>query len=238
MPSRRGPKQPQPATALQGCIVAFSGRFRPKYDHSHSSLEEIVRALGGGVVKTAAASMTHLVCTGPDYTDVTAKVRTAKGQDVPIVGPEWLFACEKRQAAVAVDDFLWSAAPDGAAVKEEDGDDAGPSAAGNQRKKRPIAAVADSKANEDCPAKKLKAIDELQAEGGKVMAEGQFAKNKSVAIPVDSHCYLTAYRVHVDPRTGMIYDASLNQSSTSNNHNKFYRLQVRLDCSSTRALLY
>ncbi|KAM4066516.1 poly(ADP-ribose) polymerase catalytic domain-containing protein [Hirsutella rhossiliensis] len=210
MPPRRGAKPQQPAAAaaapLEGCVVAFSGRFRDKYDHSHDSLIKFVRSLGGAVAKTAAASMTHLVCTEPDYVDGTVKVRAAQEQHVPVVKPEWLFAS--------------------------------PSAARGRNKKRPIAAVADSSADHDNTAvqasspqaKKLKAngkaSDEPPADEDKVVAEGQFVKKKGVAIPLDSYCPLTSYRVHVDPDTGMIYDASLNQSSTSNNHNKFYRLQV------------
>lgn len=55
---------------------------------------------------------------------------------------------------------------------------------------------------------------------------GQFLKKKNIVIPLDEYCPLQSYSVYIEPKSGMIYDASLNQSSTSNNHNKFYRLQV------------
>lgn len=63
----------------------------------------------------------------------------------------------------------------------------------------------------------------------KELSEGQYLdkkQRKQTAIPVDEHCPLVGYQVHIHPKNGMIYDAALNQSSTSNNHNKFYRLQV------------
>lgn len=64
----------------------------------------------------------------------------------------------------------------------------------------------------------------------KVVADGQFIKKKGVTIPVDEYCPLVNYVVFVDPDTGMIYDASLNQSNSSNNNNKFYRIQVSFPC--------
>lgn len=65
----------------------------------------------------------------------------------------------------------------------------------------------------------------------KVVAEGQFIKKKDVKIPLDEFCTLPTYEVYVDPDSGMIYDASLNQSNSSNNNNKFYRIQVSFSIS-------
>ncbi|GAB0138738.1 hypothetical protein EsDP_00006963 [Epichloe bromicola] len=61
--------------------------------------------------------------------------------------------------------------------------------------------------------------------------KGQFLKKKNIVIPLDEYCPLQSYSVYIEPKSGMIYDASLNQSSTSNNHNKFYRLQVLVHSS-------
>ncbi|ENH68847.1 Poly [ADP-ribose] polymerase 2 [Fusarium oxysporum f. sp. cubense race 1] len=67
---------------------------------------------------------------------------------------------------------------------------------------------------------------EESLEEEKVVAEGQFIKKKDVAIPLDEHCTLPTYQVYVDPDSGLIYDASLNQTNSSANNNKFYRIQV------------
>ncbi|KAF4990369.1 hypothetical protein FGRMN_8504 [Fusarium graminum] len=77
--------------------------------------------------------------------------------------------------------------------------------------------------------------DELEQspEEEKVVAEGQFIKKKGVAISLDDHCTLPTYQVWVDPDTGLIYDASLNQANSSANNNKFYRIQLLKDPKST-----
>lgn len=58
------------------------------------------------------------------------------------------------------------------------------------------------------------------------VAEGQIIKQKGAVIPVDAVCQLPGFQVFVDPDSGIIYDASLNQTNASNNNNKFYIVQV------------
>ena len=60
-----------------------------------------------------------------------------------------------------------------------------------------------------------------------LIAEGQIIKKKDAVIPVDSYCPLSDNCVYICPDTGMIYDASLNQTNASHNNNKFYIVQVR-----------
>lgn len=60
------------------------------------------------------------------------------------------------------------------------------------------------------------------------IADAQIAKaGARLHIPVDEGCpHSSSYHVYVDPESGVIFDASLNQTNASNNNNKFYRLQV------------
>ncbi|KAJ2960063.1 hypothetical protein NQ176_g11076 [Zarea fungicola] len=58
------------------------------------------------------------------------------------------------------------------------------------------------------------------------VAEGQIIKQKGAVIPVDAVCQLPGFQVYVDPDSGIIYDASLNQTNASNNNNKFYIVQL------------
>lgn len=51
------------------------------------------------------------------------------------------------------------------------------------------------------------------------------AKSKDIAIPADEHCPLQQHRVYIE-KSGLIYDASLNQTNASNNNNKFYIVQL------------
>lgn len=58
-----------------------------------------------------------------------------------------------------------------------------------------------------------------------VEVENNIAQSKDIDIQIDEGCPLSHYRVYIDEK-GLIYDASLNQTNSSNNNNKFYRLQV------------
>ena len=58
------------------------------------------------------------------------------------------------------------------------------------------------------------------------VGDGQNAKSKQIAIEVDEYCPLASWRVYIAD-DGTIYDASLNQTNSSANNNKFYKVQVR-----------
>lgn len=79
-------------------------------------------------------------------------------------------------------------------------------------------------------------VPEDAATDEKVVAEGQFIKKKDFEIPRDEVCPLQTYKVYIDPVSGLIYDASLNQSNSTNNNNKFYRLQVSVLSAWANAL--
>lgn len=58
----------------------------------------------------------------------------------------------------------------------------------------------------------------------KEFKEAQVATAKT-DIPIDDTCPLASYTVYIDA-DGIIYDASLNQTNSGNNNNKFYRIQL------------
>ncbi|KAH8880546.1 PARP-domain-containing protein [Thozetella sp. PMI_491] len=68
-------------------------------------------------------------------------------------------------------------------------------------------------------------IKDEEKKPGRAMGEGQLAKRSDIAIPLDEGCPYASHMVFIDP-TGVIYDASLNQTNASNNNNKFYRIQL------------
>lgn len=109
------------------------------------------------------------------------------------------------------------------------------SKAGNKRKATSPVPAAPAPAKQAKQSKKAKteaaqpaAPDTAAADDGPKIADGQFVKaGAKLHIPVDEgfgQAY--SYRVYVDEDSGIIYDASLNQTNASNNNNKFYRLQV------------
>jgi poly [ADP-ribose] polymerase len=58
------------------------------------------------------------------------------------------------------------------------------------------------------------------------VGDGQNAKSGKIAVSLDEECPLAQYQVFIDD-DGTIFDASLNQTNSSANNNKFYKAQVR-----------
>ena len=58
------------------------------------------------------------------------------------------------------------------------------------------------------------------------VGDGKNANSKQIAIEVDEYCPLASWSVYIGD-DGTIYDASLNQTNSSANNNKFYKVQVR-----------
>ncbi|CAM1507898.1 Fc.00g047460.m01.CDS01 [Cosmosporella sp. VM-42] len=275
MPPKRKAAAAPPATPpLDGFTVAFSGKF-DSLGYNHSSLEALVKELGGGFSRSVTKNTTHVVCTEDDYNADAKKVADGKTKDLKIVKADWILDSKRENKQLDADDYLWAA----------------PAAASTTgRKKRPIVvAKSDGDADDEPKTKKLrskaariqpapkaesepedeeeeepkpkkgkaakvtKATKATKAKGKaaakakaepesepdeetkeeKVVAEGQFIKRKDIAIPLDDYCPYAGYQVYVDPDSGMIYDASLNQSNSSHNNNKFYRIQVLVQPSSS-----
>lgn len=232
-----------PATPpLDGRVLAISGKFNNS-KHTHASLEQLVKSLGGSVTKSVTKTTTHVVCTEDDYNSNTAKVAAGKAKDLPLVSPQWIFESEKQNKTIDPQGHVWGS------------DSAKPSDPQANGKKRPLMVSKSDDDDEEPQAKKAKTakgVKGSKAANGKAkadsepeseaqpetkeekqVAEGQFIKKKNVAIPVDEHCPLnSSYQVHIDPDSGLIYDASLNQTNASHNNNKFYRIQVLFEPKS------
>ncbi|CAG9944454.1 unnamed protein product [Clonostachys rosea f. rosea IK726] len=85
--------------------------------------------------------------------------------------------------------------------------------------------VTKAKGKSKAKAKAEPEVKDDEFEEEKVVAEGQFIKKKGIEIPVDSHSpHFFDHKVYVDPDSGMIWDASLNQTNASNNNNKWGRV--------------
>ncbi|KAF4333469.1 hypothetical protein FBEOM_12705 [Fusarium beomiforme] len=274
-PRRRAAAQPPTDPPLDGFAIAVSGKF-DEIDHSHSSLEALIRKHGGSFTRSVTKATTHVVSTEDDFNSQSNKVTAAKDKGLPVVNPSWLIDIDSKGTKLSVDDYTWDSASktngtaktNGKSKKrsppvadEEDEEEesqpktkrARSASAAPQSKAKPktvakrgAKAKADVKeeSEEEEEAPKTKAKPKAAAKKGtkgkaavkdepeenledeKVVAEGQFIKKKDIVIPLDEHCTLPTYQVYVDPDTGLIYDASLNQTNSSANNNKFYRIQV------------
>lgn len=69
-----------------------------------------------------------------------------------------------------------------------------------------------------------------------VVGQGQIAKRLDISIPIDEGCPYHTHVVYIDDQ-GVIYDASLNQTNSGKNNNKFYRIQVRIRPCRRRLIL-
>ncbi|RFU79882.1 hypothetical protein TARUN_2317 [Trichoderma arundinaceum] len=238
MPRRKAAPAPAaPAVPpLDGCILAISGKF-DNSKHTHASLEQLVRSLGGSVTKSVTKTTTHVVCTEDDYNNGSAKVAAGKAKDLPLVSPEWIFETEKQNKTIDPQTHFWgSAKPADSQVsgkkrpimvsKSDEDEEPEPKKSKTNGSKAKGSKAANSK------AKAAEAEPAPETKEEKQVAEGQFIKKKDVAIPVDEHCPLLYNQVHIDPDSGLIYDASLNQTNASHNNNKFYRIQVLFDGKS------
>ncbi|KAF4453009.1 poly ADP-ribose polymerase [Fusarium austroafricanum] len=296
-PKRRAAAKPPADPPLDGCAIAVSGKFE-EIDHSHSSLEALIRKHGGSFTRSVTQKTTHLVCTEHDIHSKNNKVTTAQANSLPIVNPSWLIDIDSKGTKLDADDYLWSKSKTNGIIKaptdvkvskrssqavdEEDEEDSQPKPKRAKRGTKAKADAADEAEEEDeAPKTKPKAKPKAAAKKGakakadvkdedkeeekpkakslkpktarkaangkvaakeepeeamedeKVVAEGQFIKKKDAAIPLDEYCTLPTYQVYVDPDSGLIYDASLNQTNSSANNNKFYRIQVLKDPKSS-----
>ncbi|KAH7318239.1 poly polymerase catalytic domain-containing protein [Stachybotrys elegans] len=246
MPPRRRAAQKAatpPPSPLEGCAIALSGKF----DTTHAALEQVIQGLGGTVTKSITKNTTHLVCTDEDFAADTAKVVAAKAKDILLLKPSWLSQCVDKKDKVDEKDHLHSSAPTTGSTTNGSAANGAASGATNgadHTKKRPIA-VANANGSDEPKTKKTKGAkgaasagadtnaavktepEPEEAEEEAKFSEGQFIKKqKNMEVLRDGYCYLVDYQVHIDADTGLIWDASLNQSNSSNNNNKFYRIQV------------
>lgn len=217
MPPKRGKKAAAPvAPPLEGCCVVFSGTFPGQ---SQSALLDHAARLGAKTAKSVTKDATHLVTTQADVDKSSSKVKDAQSRDIFLVNLDWMLDSEQSNAKADETQYTFGNATSNAAPASD--------AAASQTKdsKKRQASSDDNASSADQPdTKKKKAVTEKEKPAPN-FGEGQIAKSKNIAIPVDEECHLGGYGVHVDP-DGVIWDAALNQTNAGNNNNKFYRLQV------------
>ncbi|SMY29729.1 unnamed protein product [Zymoseptoria tritici ST99CH_1A5] len=90
------------------------------------------------------------------------------------------------------------------------------------------AKASDTKDEDEVTPEAFKPISKYEKAKTQV-ADGQYAKADNLVVPVDEFCPLSSWSVYIDDNDGIIYDASLNQTNSSGNNNKFYKLQILTD---------
>ncbi|KAH8161571.1 hypothetical protein CIB48_g6671 [Xylaria polymorpha] len=204
---------------FDGFSIAISGSIPGR---TQASIEtDFIAPLGGALAKSVSASTTHLVTTEADYQKPSAKVKSAQANGIPIVTLQWLEDCLDQN--IRLDEATYGLAPQPQAQVAS-------STRSNGSRKRAASETAQN-GNDDSqpsqPKKKGKAGTDESTEREPKIAEGQIAKSSDVKIPVDEGAdrELVHYEVYIDDN-GVIYDASLNQTNSGRNNNKFYRIQL------------
>lgn len=207
-----------------GFNIAISGSFPGRTQASIQT--DFIVALGGTLAKSVSPSTTYLVTTESDWKKPSIKVKSAEANGIPIVSFQWLEDCLAQNSHVKEDPYIFL---------YQSQADANGSADTNNTRKRSASQTAQNDDAEFQPPqpKKGKAEDESkEKEREPQVAEGQIAKSFDVKIPVDegARLELVNYEVYIDD-SGVIYDASLNQTNAGRNNNKFYRVQASLHSS-------
>jgi len=233
---------------LKGCVIALSGSFP---GHSQADIEQdFIQELGATLAKTVTKATTHLVTSEADYKKGTSKVKQALEHDILLVKFDWLETCLLNNSRIDEEDFAvdpslaksvttaagnaktngktkaktTSATKRGANSDDEDDTTAPPpkKAAAPKAKVTASKAPPASKASSSSQADLKEEIDsKMKAE----VSENNITKSKDLLVQLDEGCPFQNHRVYIDD-DGLIYDASLNQTNSGNNNNKFYRIQV------------
>jgi len=205
--ARKAAQKAPAASPLDGCTVAASGRFPSGV--TQSALQARLTSLGAAFASSVSADTTHLIATEKDFESNSTKVKAAAAHNVPVVTLHWLDECETTGSKVDESQYLLSSAAVAPA----------PVPAQNGSKKR-AASSASPPATAQAETKKPKIKEDAK------VGDGQNAKSKQIAISVDEFCPLANYQVYIDNSDGTIYDASLNQTNSGANNNKFYIAQI------------
>ncbi|KAI1633372.1 poly polymerase catalytic domain-containing protein [Biscogniauxia mediterranea] len=239
---------PPPPPPMDGCTIALSGTLP---GGTQAVIErDFITPLGASLAKSVTAQTTCLVASEADYNKSSTKVKAAQSNNVSIVSFQWLQDCLTQMRRL--DESTYAHGP--AAQPQADGSrkrsatmtstaDAGDAQPGQPKKKVKATRNASQQPSVDNtadgdkpdvkdnqskqPEEKAKAVKEEPREKEAKVAEGQIAKTLDAKIPLDegSDRAYPGYEVYIDD-DGVIYDASLNQTNSSNNNNKFYRLQL------------
>lgn len=190
-------------------VIAVSGTF-PGY--KQADLKTIIEEkCGASFASTVTDECTHLITTEKEVERKGAKFKQAS--DLPkcsIVSLKWLIESGSVKKPLPEQDYLL-------------GSDSGPNNASKNGTK--YASNGDKTSGIKRGPSEEK-VESSQEKPNKKLKDGQKAISKSLKVEVDEACNLKAsYEVFIDD-SGLIWDATLNQTNAANNNNKFYRIQL------------
>ncbi|KAE8153467.1 poly polymerase catalytic domain-containing protein [Aspergillus avenaceus] len=217
--------------AFKNVVVVLSGSFS---GYKQADLKTIVEAKGATFSQTVTSDCTHLVTTQRDVDNETSKYKQAcKVYSCNIVSLQWLLESDEAKKPLPAKAYLLTPGKNDATQDDDQSEE--DAADSKKKKKRTLEEVLEI---EDPSKKKSRASEEAEEIGeasskGKKAKDAQKLSSKTSNVPVDGGCPLRfTHSVYIDPE-GLIYDATLNQTVSAKNNNKFYRVQLLVDKSGS-----
>ena len=216
--ARKAAQKKAPASPLDGYSIATSGRFSGT---TQSALSTRITDLGGTVASKVTSDTNILIATVKDFEAKSTKVAAAIANALPIVSMDWLEETESSNTKADEKQYSLDSSSNSPTVTAVT---AAPAAA-NGKKRAATSSASPAPVQDASQSKKRKTLEE-KAKNDKVkVGDGQNAKSKKIVVPVDEWCPNANYEVYIDD-DDLIWDASLNQTNSSANNNKFYKVQV------------
>ncbi|KAJ0423742.1 poly polymerase catalytic domain-containing protein [Aspergillus carlsbadensis] len=209
-----------PAKSFNKLVIAVSGTF-PGY--KQADLRKIVESHGATFSSTVAADCTHLVTTQKEVEKNSTKFQQACGiQKCEIVTLNWLLDSDQAKKPASEKSYHFGTHN----PENKSQTDAAPAKAEKKRSAKDALDADDDETN-----KKLKnGVEDAQ----RVTSE----KVGKLKVDIDEGYYPNGVgwsdpAVYID-KSGLIWDATLNQTVAAANNNKFYRIQLLVSSDGTR----
>lgn len=222
-----------PSTSLEGVTVTFASYAASNHaDFASKTVTQLKTAIAncGGSYATKLDQCTHLVASPAQFEKKLKAIKEGlERPDLTIVDYDWLAESLKSPSPVTVDNYLLdqsSATPPATngtnhansnGVADVDSDTDTQQKPNLKRKRGKDKAAPTNKSSTSVPTQKLP------------------TRAKPVLkIPVDEHVPNGhTFTVYVDD-DGLAWDATLNQSNSNANNNKFYKLQILNDAKGSK----
>ncbi|KAF7591625.1 hypothetical protein BBP40_001264 [Aspergillus hancockii] len=204
---------PSKKNLFKDVVVVLSGTF-PGY--KQADVKKLVEAQGATFSVAVTSDCTHLLTTQREVDNQNSKYKQAcKAYNCNIVTINWLLESIDAKKPLPEKPYLLSSNKnDTKADSEEDQDEA---TSKKDKKKRTLE----------------EALEISEPSTSKKVKDEQKLSSKTLNVPLDEGCCLGGtYAVFIDA-TGLIWDATLNQTVSAKNNNKFYRVQLLVDKSGT-----
>ncbi|KAJ5591917.1 uncharacterized protein N7459_002286 [Penicillium hispanicum] len=193
-----------------------------------ADVKALVEDRGATFVTTVNDQCTHLITTEKDVEKKSAKFRAAsESTNCQIVSLEWLLESIKAKKPLPEKNHTPGSGQVPAAQNGQKGNDKRTEKTGDKR------AVKEEDTNQDDDNKKQKDSQRTSFKPLNVPVDEEFLAEHNMISDMD----FSNPEVYIDAN-GLIWDATLNQTVSAKNNNKFYRLQILFSKSDSKYITW